>query len=359
MKIQKSNKLLFTLGIPLGITFALILSWQWFFASNRPLVQKAPKQKGAHVFGIMDTTDFNPFKENNIEWITLVPWGFQDHHESPEISHRGKDSLMARKYDSTWVSRISLVRNAGFKVFVKPHIWIDNTFNGKWRSDIFPTSQEHWEIWSSGYRDFILRYAGIAEKAGAELFCIGTELSRLSVEKPAFWRKLILDVREIYSGEITYAANWNKEFEAVEFWDQLDYIGIQAYFPLVKVNYPSTEQLMAGWENHIPKLEGVHKRFNRDILFTEMGYKSTANGGVRPWEWAEEPAAKANRFSAETQANSYRAFFNSVWGRDWFAGVHLWQMRTDYTLYEEALQLDFTPQGKPAEAVITRGFSSL
>ena len=117
---------------------------------------------------------------------------------------------------------------------IKPHIWILQPSEGMWRADIYPNNEADWETWQASYRDFILRYARVAERAQAEMFCIGTEFSRLTTEKPEFWNDLIQSVREVYAGEITYAANWYEEFEKIPFWDDLDYIGIQAYFPLTK-----------------------------------------------------------------------------------------------------------------------------
>ncbi|MDH3652612.1 MAG: hypothetical protein OEQ53_23170 [Saprospiraceae bacterium] len=188
------------------------------------------------------------------------------------------------------------------------------------------------------------------------MFCIGTELSRLSVEKTGFWRNLIQEIRSIYSGKLTYAANWHNEFEKITFWDDLDFIGIQAYFPLVQNNYPSIEQISKGWDKHFPAIESIHKKYNRKVLFTEMGYKSTADSAIEPWEWIEDSSDLDKLFSTETQVNCYEAFFKTVWDKEWFAGVHIWQLRSDYVADGGRNNLDYTPQGKPAENTIAEGF---
>ncbi len=325
-------------------------------ATVQNLIPTDDKHRGAHVFGQIDTTNFQSFIQNNIEWVTLVAWGSQEDHQSPIVRHHNGDSLHIQQNDSSWLKRIELVREAGFKVFLKPHIWIHSRADGKWRSDIFPSKEENWESWKESYRDFILRYARIAEQAKAEMFCVGTELSRLSIEKPAFWKHLIQEVRTIYSGKITYAANWYNEFEKVSFWDELDFIGIQAYFPLAENKYPSVEQISKGWDKHFPSMESTSKKYDRKILFTEMGYKSTANSAAKPWEWIEDSSDLDNPFSGETQTNCYQAFFNTVWKKEWFAGVHIWQFRSDHVNDHEKNNLDFTPQGKPAENIIAKGF---
>ena len=164
--------------------------------------------------------------KNNFEWVTYVPWAHQRNCESPEVRQRQRipnDSLSLVRKDSIWRSKINLAHDAGLKVFLKPHIWIFEPIDGTWRSDIFPTNEENWETWKTSYRKFILYYAQIAEKYDVEMFCIGTEFTRLAIEKTEYWEKLISEVRNIYSGKLTYAANWYQEFEKITFWDQLDY----------------------------------------------------------------------------------------------------------------------------------------
>ncbi len=53
----------------------------------------------------------------------------------------------------------------------------------------------------------------------------------------ARWRRLISEVRERYTGRLTYAANFD-QYELVTFWDDLDVIGVNAYFPLRKHYLP-------------------------------------------------------------------------------------------------------------------------
>ena len=313
------------------------------------------RHRGAHVFGINDNTDLYPLKDLNLEWLTLVPWGFQQDYLDKDVGHKSSDSLRNAEYDQFWERRIKNVRKQGYKVFVKPHVWVDTTLNGKWRSDIFPETEEDWKTWSESYRDFILRYARNAEAGGAEMFCVGMELTRLALERPQFWRDLIIEVRKVYSGKITYGANWSDEYKDIQFWDLLDYIGVQAYFPLANEDCVSEEEIASGWDKYLPELQALSEKFDRKILFTEIGYKSTSNGAIRPWEWAENPESEGNTFSAEVQANAYTAFFDTVWDQDWMAGAYFWQMRIDYD-GRKYYELDFTPQGKPAMSVLFQGY---
>lgn len=353
MKAKKRNNVLFRTHLPIAIATFLILFSIAFISSSD---QANDKQKGAHVFGSLNATNLQPFIKNNYNWITLVPYSGQKDADSPTlIYHRGNRLDLVRR-DSIWSHQIKIAHSQGFKVFLKPHIWMHKPSEGKWRSDIFPTNEDNWLLWQKNYREFILLYAKIAEENNVELFCVGTELSRLTLEKPEFWKTLIKDVRCIYSGKLTYAANWNNEFEKIMFWGDLDYIGIQAYFPLTKNTYPSVEQISEGWQKHLFSMKRIHEKYHQKIIFTEMGYKSTADSAIKPWEWIENYSNHSDLVSYETQANCYTAFFNQVWNKEWFEGVHIWQLRSDYTDVNGELNLDFTPQGKLAEGVISKGF---
>lgn len=352
MKIIKTTRFAFLIVIPIGLLFFIFV-----YASGniKNGALELEKQKGVHDFGINDDTDFQPLKDSNIEWVTLVPWGFQPDYNSPKVFHI-RDSSYTEAHNEKWLKQIAQVHDAGFKVFLKPHLWIHEPSIGKWRADVFPDNDSDWKTWQKSYRAFILRYAGLAEQGKAEMFCIGVEFTRLTLEKPAFWYELIEEIRSVYSGKLVYAANWYQEFENVPFWEEVDYIGIQAYFPLVTNEYPSVEQISEGWKPYLPAMESIHEKFNRPILFTEMGYRSTADGAIEPWHWIEDPAKQGKLYSSETQVNAYQAFFNTLWDQEWFAGVHIWQMRSDWEGLDEYSKLDFTPQGKPAEAVIAEGF---
>jgi len=45
------------------------------------------------------------------------------------------------------------------------------------------------------------------------------------------WKKLIQNIRKIYSGQLTYAANFDN-YQNIAFWEDLDVMGINAYFKL-------------------------------------------------------------------------------------------------------------------------------
>ena len=73
---------------------------------------------------------------------------------------------------------------------------------------------------------------------------------------------------------LTYAANWT-DYRQVPFWDALDVIGIQAYFPLTEDPDYDEEDIRAGWAERMGELRAFGELHNRNILFTELGYNQS------------------------------------------------------------------------------------
>ena len=106
-------------------------------------------------------------------------------------------------------------------------------------------------------------------------------------------------------------------------------------------------------------MEKVAHANQRHIIFMETGYRGTTNAAAKPWEWVEYEEENEAIYSEEIQVNCYKAFFEKVWNKPWFAGVHLWQLRTDHERRAEDFKLDFTTQGKVAEETIGTYFRDI
>ncbi len=313
------------------------------------------KQRGIHVFGKIDDRSLRPLIQNNFEWITYTPYIGQEHFDG--TLNKLSFSPRQKSKDSLLVEKIALAHNRGLKVFLKPHIWLSSK-DGKWRSDIFPKNELTWKTWSNNYQEHLLHFAKIAEKNNVELLCIGTELSLLTIKKPDFWKQMITEVRSVYSGQLTYGANWDNEYDNITLWEDLDFIGIQAYFPLVQKDNASLEAMEQGWKGSLKKIGSVSQKFGKPVIFTELGYKSTLDAARKPWRWIMFYDRLFTKASLKTQANAYKAFFKTIWKEDWFYGVHIWkwQMNNSRGIFEK--DHSFTIQDKPSQNIIAIGFAS-
>ncbi|MFQ5348858.1 MAG: glycoside hydrolase TIM-barrel-like domain-containing protein [Thermoanaerobaculia bacterium] len=294
-----------------------------------------------------------PLSALGANWIVQTPFGWQRHHDSPSLMLATDGHVLWGETDEGLTVTTRLARELGIDTLLKPHVWLTGA-RGKWRADIAMNTDEEWQRWFADYRRFILHYARLAEQLGIGGLAVGTELHATIRQRPDDWRRLIADVRAVYGGKLTYSANWYREFEEVAFWEELDYIGIQAYFPLTEKQQPSVDELMAGWQRHLPAIEAVARRTGKPVLFTEMGYRNTADAAIEPWRWPDRAARLSGATDPETQARCYEAFFRTFWHRPWFAGIYVWKWFPGRGVRPRGVS--FTPQGQAAEAVLARWY---
>lgn len=175
--------------------------------------------------------------------------------------------------------------------------------------------------WETAYRRFLMHYARLADATDADVLVIGTELQRAVTERPAFWHRLIDTVRTVYDGQLTYAANWHAEYTRVSFWRALDFVGVQAYFPITDAEDPSLLTLRAGWAQPLAALQHIAAETHRPVLFTELGYRSVDYAAAEPRTWPRRRATRERPPDEDLQADLYRAFFDRIMPAPWFGGV--------------------------------------
>jgi hypothetical protein len=303
--------------------------------------------------------DFRRLAENNVNWIAQTPFGWQQEYNSPTLTMARGGRVRWGERDQGIETTARMAKKFGIKTLLKPHIWLRSRANGKWRLDIAMENEADWQSWFESYRRFIVHYAHLAERNEIEALSIGTELHETVKQRPDDWREIISAVRAVYSGQITYSANWYEEFQQVAFWDQLDFIGIQAYFPLTDNRSPSVAELTRGWQLHVEAIEKIQRQYGKPILFTEIGYKTTTDGGIKPWEWGRSRSNDYSEQAIQTQANCYEAFFQTFWDQDWFAGSYFWKWFPQSRRQSRRGYDPFTPQGHPAEKVMAEWYGQL
>ncbi len=292
----------------------------------------------------------------HVDWISQTPFGWMHRADSPEV-HLATSGVLWGETDEGLITTARLARSLGIRTLLKPDIWLSRPEPGTWRADVAMKSQADWTRWWDGYRAFILHYARLAESAGIEVLSLGTELRAVVVGQEEEWRRLIADVRSVYGGKLVYSANWYREFEEVPFWDALDFIGIQAYFPLAAAPDGGLEELRSGWRPHVEAIERVQRAHGKPVLFTEIGYRSDADTAVEPWRWPARPIPPAGTRGLAAQADCYRSFFETFWGKEWFAGAYLWKWHPHRIAAGAAPKADFSPQGKPALEVAAEWYA--
>lgn len=300
----------------------------------------------------VDAADLAPLAAHHVNSIAQTPFGWQDSPDTPAVRLVTSGRVLWGETDEGLRTTAELARERGVGTLLKPHIWV----RGSWPGEIRMGSDEDWSRWFADYRTFILHYARFAQEHDIEMLCIGTELHHAAVDRPDDWRRLIDEIRAVYEGPLVYAANWYREYEEIEFWDRLDAIGIQAYFPLTDDADPTAEALTAAWQPHLEAIAALQARVGKPVIFTEAGYRSWPDAAARPWEWPERgrPAA----VDPALQERLYEALFRTFWHREWFAGVYWWKWYPQHARAGGPADADFTPQNKPAARVIAAWFEA-
>jgi hypothetical protein len=290
----------------------------------------------------MSQRSLDMLKSMGVEFVQINATYYQEKFNSTEIK-----ATELTPTDASIRHAIRYAHKIGLKVMLKPHIDLIDTEGGTyWRADIGFNNDSDWEKWFVSYDAFIKHYAEIADKLDVEIFCIGTEFT-FAVQKDQKWEEIIHTVRKNYDGLITYAANWD-DYKEVKFWDKLDFIGIDAYFPLSYAEKPSLDELKTGWDKWKADIGSWLKQneFTQKVIFTEIGYASTGRAAQEPWKSGE-----SGNPDIETQAKCYQAFFETIWSSAWLTGVYWWKWSP--TIYGGGpANRNYTPLNKPAAKIL-------
>ena len=293
-----------------------------------------------------------------VDHIAVIPSFFQSRLGEIEFFWRGT----RERVDNDTRRVIELAHARGLRVLLKPHLWLDDRSDGSWRGVINPTDAA-WPSWSAAYRSALLAYADLAAASDVAGIALGSELTLVALAHPEFWRQLASDVRERFHGFVTYAANWDRELTGIEWWEELDFVGVDAFWPLLDDSdggAPLTDALCDGRMGTIrDKIGEVAARTGRPVVLSEIGYRSAVGAAHRPWEWHDDTTTP----DPDLQASIY-ACIARVFGAPsgdlteppvWLAGVYFWVWYADLS-WGGIENTDFTPHGKPAEAILGAWF---
>ncbi len=299
---------------------------------------------------VIESEDITHIAKVNANWTALIPFGFMQNLEATTIFYDTEPGKVWWGETEEGIRETAkLFKQKDIKVLLKPQIWIPKSFTG----DVTYDSEEKWQTFETNYENFILTYAEIAERYQLDMFAIGTEMKKFSVERPLFWKQLIPKIREVYSGKLTYAANWD-EFEQVSFYEDLDYIGVNAYFPLSEEKTPSLEALKLAWEPIKIRLKSKSETIQKPVLFTEFGYRNIDFNTKEPWDSSH----KNQIVNHDAQINALQAVFETFWEEEWFVGGFLWKWHQNDEAVDGETNNRFTVQNKPAEEILKKQYEN-
>jgi hypothetical protein len=291
----------------------------------------------------IDISHLQPVTKTHSNWVCFMPFAlgfwdstglrFNEEHQWHGETHVGI------------AESVTLAEHLNLQVMVKPQIW----FRGGYYTGHFELhSEEDWKEFESHYSRYILDFAALSDSLNIPLFCIGTELSAFIENRPEYWSGLIAEVRKVYSGKLVYAANWDN-YRNIPFWKDLDYIGIDAYFPLSNERTPSIDSCLAAWKPIKEEIKRVHEKNQKPVLFTEYGYCSIDYAAKESWN-----PDNSGSVNLQAQVNAYEALYQTFWNEEWVAGGFFWKWFHNDSNAGGPSHKRFTPQNKPALSTISK-----
>lgn len=279
----------------------------------------------------------------------IIPYTGMPDPQVPNYLHIAEGA--GTENDESVVHCIWGAKQAGMQSLLKPQVWL---YKG-WPGSVEMSSEEDWQAFFGYYYRWMRHYTLLAEMYDADALCLGVEFQEATLKRPNDWRKLIRKFKGMYSGPVTYAANWGREFEGLEFWDELDFIGLNCYYPLSDKTNATERELKQGFETVLDRVEKIVRRNNKPLVFTEIGFPSLAAIWQEPHAEPKDRAA-----STKDQASCYSVMIDGLQRRDWCAGVYLWK----WPAYPKGgrgreLTRGFTPKGKPAEKMVKDWFKGI
>jgi len=279
---------------------------------------------------------------------------------------------------------LKYAQSRGLEVIFKLHV---NIQNGAWNAYIgppagsTPAQAKQWaDAWFASYKDAVVHYAKLAQKNGVTAFAIGNECESMTgPQYREYWVDIIEAVREVYDGQLTYAATWSEALH-VSFWDQLDYIGANPYIPFTDSNNPTLQQLIDGWTkpsslwgvrtpiNHnfgegkanemsaMDALKAIAQRYNKKLIFTETGFRSLDGTNKDPGVYGG-----GGSIDVLEQANMFKAFYKIITDRvneGWISGYWLWNYDAGPAASDPAADDNYYTHGKPSDAIIEGYFKN-
>lgn len=277
--------------------------------------------------------------------LAIIPYTFMRDPKVPSALPVVRRSGMENDESIIHMFRVGEERN--MQMMLKPQIWV----RGSWPGEIDMASEEDWETFLGEYEYWIAHYALLAAIHEVDVFCVGVEMTQATLKHPSFWRDLIRKVRKVYSGKIVYAANWGKEFEEIAFWDEVDYLGIDCYYPLSQSKEASIRELRKNFEQVMKKIEARARAHDKPFLFTEIGFRSIEGAWREPHEHAGEALP-----SQIDQAKCYQAVVDVVKDSDTCEGIFWWKW-SSYLDHIHPDDREYSPDKKLAAEEVQRLFS--
>lgn len=171
-----------------------------------------------------------------------------------------------------------------------------------WRGLFKPTDVEKW---FSNYGLLIQKITTQSSLLGASYQVVGSEMVSLHKYENR-WTELAQRLKSKYKLPLMMNINWSEKFP--KFWNEFDFIGVSAYFPVAKSANSSVKEMMASWKSIKDRLLRQSRHYQKPLVFTEIGYSSVNASAVIPYDYNYS----GRKVDMEEQRRAFEAF-RRVW----------------------------------------------
>jgi hypothetical protein len=323
-------------------------------------------------------------KKDGANWTALSSWAKIDLTTGSVTDYHNQGYDDTASFSSIGPA-VALAHAPGLKVMLKPMI---GTFhqNGQFSNLLQIVPGEALTIsnpsaFFAGYKNYILQWAQLAAQYDADLLSLGTEMAAATKPKYAsYWKDIIASVRKVYQGPLTYSAflgnaafpnQFNDEVAQIQFWPELDYIGMDVYPNLTDHADPSVAELVAAWQETtasanygtpakwVQYINQLATTIGKPVIFTETGICSYPGANKNPGS----PAPQGATVDYGEQNNWWEAFFET-WAVNpphWLAGIFVQNEDPEFwpgPHVSSYRNVSFQIDGKPAEKTIAYWFDT-
>ena len=305
---------------------------------------------------------------DGVDSVALVFYGSAEGSLAELAGTRAGGALAASVRDLELATCAARASRSGLSVGLRPELLASRS--GTWRAAVVSSTSPSLAAFFADYRSFLVHCALLAELCDADLVCIGGSLLEVTAsaadnpfsaghapERREGWRGLIRAARGAFSGGLTYAAGSIEEARAIEFWDELEWLGIDLFDSLAVPprwgERPMSDRLPARiWAQLTRALDLAGERRKR-LLVTAIGFAASQEAWRRPEERFGKPDALEQARLYAGLAQVVRALARD---RAELAGLFVWNWLTEPALAPERA---FAPQGRPAEGELEALFGRL
>lgn len=135
------------------------------------------------------------------------------------------------------------------------------------------------------------------------------------------------------------------ELNHITFWENIDIIGVEASFMLTTKEAPTVMEILTGLKKNTGRIFYTLPTTTKPIIFTKIGFRSINGTNINSSFWNDTT-------DLQEQSDCYEATMLSLLTDPRISGLFWW----NWSLKPDTKKIGYTPEGKPAEKVMTDWF---